>query len=142
MGVQCLPGDLVIEEGQLVEALVFVISGRLSVQESKEEHLTERQVYDIACCQGEFKKEIMTGAWFGEVCLFGKNMEFVHASTIVAVTESELAVLSADEFFKIIMKYPRLMGQYQTMETRFNEGTLRLDDLAFQADFPPCVSIK
>lgn len=117
--VECLPGDVVAEEGQLVQEVVFVILGRLAMQ-SPPEH----------GCEGSREVEIETGAWFGEESLFGEGC--VRAGTIVAIVESELAVLRAREYHRIVRKYPRLMEKHRSIESALISGALSLEELAWR----------
>lgn len=117
--VECCPGDVVAEEGQLVQEVVFVILGRLAMQ-SPPEH----------GCEGCREVEIETGAWFGEESLFGEGC--VRAGTIVAVADSELAVLRSRDYHRIVRKYPRLMEKHRSIESALISGALNLEELAWR----------
>merc|ERR1712066_225253 len=111
----CSQGDLVIEPGQPIQELIFVIHGRLIAQLCEGEHETTRQ----SCVRSsgglpepllqQCEVELGSGAWLGEMCLFE---ECVSTSVAAAVTESELAVLPADEFHRVIQKFPNLLQRH------------------------------
>jgi len=89
--VEAVPGDLVVEEGQLEEELVFVVQGRLVLElgaDPDPQWLKKGLCYGNGC-QGT-QVEMETGAWFGEACLF--VLDRVRGETAVAILESELAV--------------------------------------------------
>jgi CRP-like cAMP-binding protein len=70
------------------------------------------------------------GAWFGESCLF--DLEHIRAATIIAVSESELAVLTAANYMKVIEKYPRLLERHKDIQERIHDGTLDIRKLAYK----------
>lgn len=115
MWVQSLPGDVVAEEGQLMQEVVFVMHGRLLM--SGDETSFEMDV------------EIRSGGWFGEGCLF--NQELEQKSTVVAIAETEMAVLSASEYIRIIQKYPRILAQHRSIEKGLLDGSVTLQDLRY-----------
>lgn len=121
--MQCLPGDLVAEEGQLVQEVTFVIHGRLVMQLAAPGD------------EGEAKDaEVETGAWFGEDCLF--NDGCVRNSTVVAVVESELAVLTSGDYRRIVEKYPRLLEKHQIIQEALAKGILAIGELDYRNHQP------
>merc|ERR1712048_1288045 len=100
----------------LLQEVVFVIQGRLAVQAATGGFLFGERP-DVGSDGKEVpssqEEEIEAGAWFGEDCLFEHNC--VRSSTIVAVAESELAVLNACEYKRIVQKYPRILEKHQSI---------------------------
>merc|ERR1711874_907268 len=77
--VQALPWDLIVERGQLVRELVFVVQGRILMQifsplgcdsrksrsgEDEEDDAVQEEAFDA-------------GAWFGEKCLFDRPHPYI-----------------------------------------------------------------
>lgn len=135
---QCLPGDLVAEEGQLVQEVVFIIHGRLAVQISRSQAMGS-----MKCMSPDMELEntsspeveIETGAWFGEACLF--DSECIRNATIVAIVESELAVLPASSYLQIVQKYPRLLEKHQKIQEALAAGKASMDMLAYKLQIAP-----
>jgi len=148
--VQALPGDVVVEEGQLVQELVFVVQGRVLLCErraagsnaaeeaAKEKRgstssmvtlipkvplLPDDEDYDI------IEIELEAGAWLGERCLFE---EHVRDCTAIAETDAELAVLPRSEYHRIVAKFPRLRIRIQALTERVTNGELSLEDLKYK----------
>uniref|UniRef100_A0A7S1ANV2 Cyclic nucleotide-binding domain-containing protein n=1 Tax=Noctiluca scintillans TaxID=2966 RepID=A0A7S1ANV2_NOCSC len=120
MWVHSLPGDVVAEEGQLMQEVVFVMHGRLLMSWSEE--TGDEASFDMDV-------EIRSGGWFGEGCLF--NQELEQKSTVVAIAETEMAVLSASEYIRIIQKYPRILAQHRRIEKGLLDGSVTLQDLRY-----------
>jgi len=74
--------------------------------------------------------DIEMGAWFGEACLF--NRRHIRTATFVAAAESELAVLPASEYQRIVQRYPRLLQRHRNIERALREGQLSITELAFK----------
>lgn len=146
---QVLPGDLVAEEGHLITEIVFVMLGCLQASigtDSPQTSSIPRQTaapqaipgglngrrMGAACLTGNDQEEyeIRTGAWFGEACFFDANR--IYTATIVALTECELAALSANDYMRIVQKYPRLWERHQAIEKSIASGALSLKDLAYK----------
>jgi len=133
-----VPGDLVAEEDQLVEEIVFVVQGRLVVQfglgsNGQEFDVDELEVRKLATsddCVPPRETNLETGAWFGEACLL--KCRRIRTATFVAATETELAVLPAREYFRIVQKYPRLLERHQNIEEAMRDGRMNVADLAFR----------
>lgn len=131
--VQSLAGDLVVEEGQLEEELVFVIEGSLmkirsgfglmSIEDSDDE--------DEDSVDGMKKTPFCKGAWFGERCLFQDDS--LRDFTVITDVDSELAVLSAVDYMRILKLYPRLHRQHEDLVTALEKGKMDLADLAYKA---------
>eukprot|EP00435_Cladocopium_sp_Y103_P059096 s41_g21.t1 len=110
--VQSLAGDLVVEDGQLEEELVFVIEGSLM--------------------------KIRSG--FGLMSIDDSDDEDVwHRLALLRVitdVDSELAVLSAVDYMRILKLYPRLHRQHEDLVTALEKGKMDLADLAYKAPQP------
>lgn len=123
--VQALPGDIVAEDGQLMQEVVFVIQGRLLMStytgSSSGIGLDDNSDED---------SEIGTGAWFGEACLF---QETIQTASIIAIVETELAVLCAKDYCRIIENYPRLLKQHQLIQQALQDGSMSLTELQHTA---------
>lgn len=135
--VQCLPGDLVAEEGQLVQELVFVLQGRLAVQFTPCIAVTasgraSSSSQHEAPLAREF--ELDAGAWFGEACLFEERS--ICNATFVAMTEVELSVMPACDYRRIVQKYPRLLERHQNIEQAIRGGQIGKDELAYHPPRP------
>lgn len=124
--VQCLPGDLVVEEGQLMQELIFLVQGRLMVQRAGDADGIEM--------------EVETGAWFAEACLFDEGFE--HTATVVAGADSELAVLPAKEYHRIVQKFPRLLNRHTVLQQAVKNEKVSISQLAYKADRPHRVSVR
>jgi CRP-like cAMP-binding protein len=176
MWVQCLPGDVLGEQGQVVQEMVFLTRGQLMARYMKgnrDQHLdlpssqvavheTESggvQRISTATEDSESPSEsdsaddidvdrasavvepmamfmkveheaiMESGAWFGESCLF--DLKHVRAATIVAATESEVAVLPGHAYMAITGKYPKLLQQHRAIEAQLRDGTLDIHALAY-----------
>jgi CRP-like cAMP-binding protein len=121
--VRSLPGDVVVEEGELTQEIVFVVDGELMLQE------------DGIGDDDEAAVRFGPGSWFGEDCLIDHSI--VRADTIVAVKESEMAVLQCSDFKKIIKKYPKIKQKYKSMADQWATGKLRNSCLRYS---PQCVN--
>eukprot|EP00929_Paragymnodinium_shiwhaense_P088782 TRINITY_DN49095_c0_g2_i1.p1 TRINITY_DN49095_c0_g2~~TRINITY_DN49095_c0_g2_i1.p1 ORF type:complete len:1063 (+),score=209.41 TRINITY_DN49095_c0_g2_i1:57-3245(+) len=142
--VQALPGDIVVEVGQLVQELAFVVQGRLVVLayiEDEQQAAKERR--EQARSRGHkavFTRlengmtvkeyELEAGAWFGERCLFEE--EYVRECTAIAAVEAELAVLPMSQYEKIITKFPRLMQRHKFLAAGVESGELDVSDLEYR----------
>lgn len=155
--VECLKDDLVAEDGQILQEVVFVIDGCLRAYAGRNERLefrmdspvghfsenyesTHRDFVSETCLSedGSFIKpkctdknmELKSGAWFGEACLFDRDR--IRTSTVIAMDQCELAVLQADEYQHVIWKYPMVLKRHKEIEQSFASGRLNLDDLAYK----------
>eukprot|EP00927_Polykrikos_kofoidii_P001427 TRINITY_DN10537_c0_g1_i11.p1 TRINITY_DN10537_c0_g1~~TRINITY_DN10537_c0_g1_i11.p1 ORF type:complete len:935 (-),score=175.34 TRINITY_DN10537_c0_g1_i11:75-2879(-) len=145
--VRCLPNDLIAEEGQIMEAIVFLLSGRVvalypdpsegkDLQDSVPEH-TAVEASEADTPVRPQEERIITveaGGWFGEGCLF--NPSSVHAATVTAAAETELAVLPAVEYHRIVKRYPRLQERHEALEKALLEKQVSVSQLAFRAKRP------
>ncbi|CAK9092864.1 Potassium voltage-gated channel subfamily H member 1 (Ether-a-go-go potassium channel 1) (EAG channel 1) (EAG1) (r-eag) (Voltage-gated potassium channel subunit Kv10.1) [Durusdinium trenchii] len=128
--VQSLAGDLVVEEGQLEEELVFVIEGSLmKIRESY--GIMESDSDEEESVDGVKKTYLCKGAWFGERCLFQDDS--LRDFTVITDVDSELAVLSAVDYMRILKLYPRLHRQHEDLVTAIEKGKIDLADLAYKA---------
>jgi hypothetical protein len=116
--VMYLHGDVVVEDGQLICELSFVMEGVLCVYKVNPESSNGQLAY----------VQLEVGAWFGERCLFDEAAA-CHA-TIVAQTDTNLAVLSRDDFFKIMASYPRVQEQHALWVEDLKRGKLQFSDIA------------
>merc|ERR1712113_1310223 len=73
-----------------------------------------------------------SGAWFAEACLFQDNYE--HTATVVAGAESELAVLPAKEYHRIVQKFPRLLNRHQVLQDAVKNEKVNIAQLAYKVD--------
>lgn len=124
--VECGGGDLVAEEGQLEEDLVFVVVGRLfsfctSVLRKRDPVKDAKECFEA-------------GAWFGEACLFFSDS--VRGTSIFARTDAELVVLQATDFHAVIKKYPQLCLRHAGIKKELHAGSLCLSSLAYQPPPP------
>eukprot|EP00928_Gymnodinium_smaydae_P012842 TRINITY_DN14691_c0_g1_i2.p1 TRINITY_DN14691_c0_g1~~TRINITY_DN14691_c0_g1_i2.p1 ORF type:complete len:869 (+),score=167.41 TRINITY_DN14691_c0_g1_i2:141-2609(+) len=157
--VQCLPGDLVAEQEQLVQEVVFLVQGRLVAELGNGSHgryidIKPQSEQDpgkddfpgelTAALQlaaldgwaasspsftGPMERTLETGAWFGEGCLLDNGR--IYVATVYAVTESELAVLAASEYMKVVANYPRLYRRHQELEAAVTSNKVALDELQY-----------
>lgn len=131
------PGDLVVEEGQHVREVAFVIRGKLTIRYgrgSQGMHLDVNigQENMVDCRVRTWPEaEMQEGAWFGESCLFDEERMMVAA--IYTLADSELAVLAAPEYLQIVQKYPRLMERHRKICAAIAQGKLKLEQLAYEA---------
>jgi hypothetical protein len=119
--VTALSGDIVVEEGQLVHELIFLIQGHILLLESascSEYSEPEMEVSETS---------LRPGAWIGEGGLFDR--EHVRLQTAVATTHVELAVLPIVEFHKIAHNHPKMAKLVVQMEKAAEAGTLKIDFL-------------
>lgn len=151
--VQCMAGDVVLEEGEILQNLIFLIRGKLvfraspgadtkrldvSIAEAlklsldndnEEDHFEGRATNSLWMADRE--KTISAGAWFGEACLM--DQERICAYTVLAVTGAELAVLAAVDYLRVVQKYPKLWEKHQSIERGLASGTLSMERLAYKA---------
>lgn len=155
--VQCAPGDLVVEEGQVIQEVVFLVHGRLLVHHSdsappspaspsqqsrawRSEEADEGPdgrgdatdggpATDPATETLELT-ELEDGAWFGEACLFAQKV--VRTFGAIAVAETELAVLPARGYRRVLQRYPHLLERHGAMHRALRERRLDLADLAWR----------
>jgi len=145
--VQCSAGDLVVEAGQLEQEVVFVVMGRLLSfpKDNQQSPMMGDRGWNPSPRSSKSDKaerlgeevEIAAGAWFGESCLFSDGR--VRNTTIFAHTDSELAVLQASDYNRIVKKYPLLSQRHHAIQKEIQAERLSLWDLAYQApsqEFP------
>lgn len=143
--VQCLPWDLVVEQGQLLQEIVFLIQGRIIMQCFTQECQFDARPIDAS--QEEFfeeelveEQELEVGAWFGEKCLFEDDR--VRTATGLAAIDSELAVLHNSEFHRILTKYPPLLEMHGALQKGLSNGHLSYDELEYRRPPPPSSSLR
>eukprot|EP00928_Gymnodinium_smaydae_P059673 TRINITY_DN4307_c0_g1_i5.p1 TRINITY_DN4307_c0_g1~~TRINITY_DN4307_c0_g1_i5.p1 ORF type:complete len:803 (+),score=137.26 TRINITY_DN4307_c0_g1_i5:177-2411(+) len=135
--VQCLPDDLVAEEKQLVQEVVFVVEGCIHVRpgsgcNGRDWDVTEASLEAILANGGgvPMSADLGTGAWFGEACLFDSRR--IRLATFLAVVLSDLAILPASEYFRVLQKYPSLQTRHKCIERSIAERTARISDFAYK----------
>lgn len=139
--VQALPWDLIVERGQLVKELVFVVQGRVIIQVYGSDGFDTlgNQALDVAqlCVVDEeesdhlmAEEELIPGAWFGEKCLFDEAR--IRTCVGVAAMESELAVLRAEDYHRILSTYPNLRRQHEVIAQRLRMKELTFDRLEYK----------
>ncbi|CAK0846605.1 unnamed protein product [Prorocentrum cordatum] len=74
--------------------------------------------------------ELEDGAWFGEACLFAQKV--VRTFGAIAVAETELAVLPARGYRRVLQRYPHLLERHGAMHRALRESRLDLADLAWK----------
>jgi hypothetical protein len=116
--VHCLPGDVVVEEGQLMLQIVFVIRGKLIIMGTNVPLGADLQDVDIH-----------PGAWFGEIALFESDRTYDFS--VVSIMESELAVLDAGCYHRIVNKYPRICARHRHILSSLSTEQISLDMFAY-----------
>jgi len=131
--VHCLPGDIVVEEGQLMQEIVFIIKGKLLVIEQCDGSFDvvdsfrrppQGANYQVSAALASDALDLHSGAWFGEASLF--ETDRTGDFSVVAVAESELAVLEAKNYHHIVGKYPRVLARHRHICERLKDGKLDL----------------
>merc|ERR1719221_19230 len=136
--VHCLTGDLVAEDGQTVQEVAFVIRGRLTVRfgPGSQGWRLDAPVKDVKADRSLVgawpNMDIEAGAWFGESSVFDQSR--IRTARVLASSESELAVLAAPEYIRIVEKYPLLLGRHRKLQKAVVEGRLSLDGLAYKPE--------
>jgi len=115
--VQALTGELVVEEAQIEQELVFNIQGSLALFRSMDD---EGQVDE---------QSLPPGAWFGEKCLFLAGC--VRDFSVAVESDSELAVLTVQEFTRVLCLYPLLKRQHTKLARGVITGKMNMQDLAY-----------
>lgn len=152
--VQCAPGDLVAEEGQLACELVFVVQGLLTAYMGSTCRSCSQRgpgldvPMDLMASHNEQDHgdefdgplddqwaTIESGSWFGEGCLFEERR--IRTATIVAQIESDLAVITRADFFNIMKRYPRLQKRHGRIEEAIINGKLPMDELGCKLRWGP-----
>lgn len=152
--VQCAPGDLVVEEGQVIQEVVFLVHGRLLVHHSDSAPPSPTSPNPSRVWRSEAEgpegrgdaadgspavgprtetlelTELEDGAWFGEACLFAQKV--VRTFGAIAVAETELAVLPARGYRRVLQRYPLLLERHGAMHRALKERRLDLADLAWK----------
>eukprot|EP00930_Biecheleria_cincta_P068506 TRINITY_DN5597_c0_g1_i1.p1 TRINITY_DN5597_c0_g1~~TRINITY_DN5597_c0_g1_i1.p1 ORF type:complete len:801 (-),score=121.56 TRINITY_DN5597_c0_g1_i1:61-2463(-) len=121
--IEAQDGDLVAEEGQIEEELVFVIQGCL--------YMLRDTNQEKALCDMQMLQEIALdpGSWFGERSLFVRHS--ICEATIVAGAASELAMLRSDEFSRVLAQYPAIQETHEDMRKAISLRKLDLTELEY-----------
>jgi len=162
--VICTPSDLVVEEEQLVQEVVFVVTGCLLAQYSASQegfvmdvkhgnhdeadrgsNAVVRAVHSMGSHRPRGsalssatsfyssdagvlrERELAGGAWFGESCLVDTGR--IYVSSVFALTDSELAVLTATDYKRVVSKYPRLMRRHRDIVQAVRTGIITVEEL-------------
>ncbi|CAE8584191.1 unnamed protein product, partial [Polarella glacialis] len=72
---------------------------------------------------------LVSGAWFGERCFFGSDM--IREFTVIADSQSELAILPLFEYMRVVQLFPRLWKQHNRLQKECRRGKLHLEELAY-----------
>jgi CRP-like cAMP-binding protein len=121
--VQCFPGDLVVEEGQVEEEVVFVIHGRLLMTSAKDEDSDSSN-------SAPDEEELDSGTWFGEACLFEEKVP--RKFTVYAVSDSELAVLAFRDYHRICNSNPEMFRHHQFVAQAIQEKKIDISRLGYK----------
>eukprot|EP00930_Biecheleria_cincta_P079371 TRINITY_DN67184_c0_g1_i1.p1 TRINITY_DN67184_c0_g1~~TRINITY_DN67184_c0_g1_i1.p1 ORF type:complete len:172 (+),score=29.39 TRINITY_DN67184_c0_g1_i1:352-867(+) len=113
--IEALAGDLVVEEGQIQQEMVFVVRGKLTVLKP-------------SVAGGVDEVQLDAGSWFGEQSFFTKR-PIIRNFTAMAVEEAELAILTMMEFLKLMEIYPQMKRRLKKLAKAVQQGQLRVDDL-------------
>lgn len=143
--VMCVPGDLVVEEGQLIQELYFVVHGCLQVVEHlpAPKKMHEKSPSFLAglrkrrpgqCGELGLPKEFGMGAWFGEQCLvrYKGQTETTFRYSAVAAIETELAVITGPEYRRIAEKYPKVLKRLSRLEVLLASCAVDMSQLAYK----------
>merc|ERR1712176_271452 len=106
--------------------MVFIIHGRILLQHIRRWSKTPAN----GVPPGEDELELESGAWWGEACFFEQGR--VRDFNAFAAVESELAVLPAHEYHRVLQLYPQQAALHRALEQGIHSGRLSLDDLAFK----------
>jgi len=115
--VHALTGELVVEEGQVEQELMFVATGRLTML--RVDPFTEQLE----------EESLGTASWFGERCLFLANS--IREFTVVAEEDAELAYLHISEFQRILALFPEIQKQLVHLTELVDKGKLDVRDLQY-----------
>jgi len=69
------------------------------------------------------------GAWFGESCIV--NRQHVLSASIISQGLSELAVLSEEEYTRVVNKYPAMAKRHERFVEEMGNGTISLKDISW-----------
>lgn len=140
--VHCLTNDVVAEDGQQVQDLAFVVRGRLMVRfgPGSEGWRLDATLSDVkAGCKwvaGVWADmDMEAGAWFGESCIFDQNR--IRTCSMMVLSETELALLAAPKYFRIVEKYPLLLGRHRQLEKAIQQGKLSMEGIAYKPAAEP-----
>lgn len=130
--IECGAGDLVAEEGQLEEDLVFLVVGELL-----QVCTSSMMMCDVLSTS---HTPLQAGAWFGEACLF--QAKTVRGNSLFARVDSQLVALQASDYHAVIKKYPLLALRHKSIEHEIRSGKLDLESLGYQAPPPKPPVVK
>lgn len=119
--LEALAGDLVVEEGQVEQELVFVITGKLMLLKPGNPDTTANGVDEL---------QLSAGSWFGEQCLFVRKHDRVREFAVMVMEDAELAVLTLQSFDNLMDTYPLMHKQLRKLSRSVRAGKLSLSELA------------
>ncbi|XP_075976503.1 potassium/sodium hyperpolarization-activated cyclic nucleotide-gated channel 3-like [Anticarsia gemmatalis] len=105
-----LANDLVVAAGEFGDCMYFIATGTVAVYSLK----------GVEVCHLE------DGAHFGEVALLMKDSK--RAATVVAVENTQMYRLDADDFKRYILTYPMLYERIETLASRRMNEIVLVDD--------------
>ena len=111
-----LPWSVVVKEGDPGDAMFFVLEGELRVR-----LLIAGKESQIALLQA--------GDFFGEFCLFDHGPR---SADVVANASSQLLVLSASAFYRLVEEAPELAAQFLMAISKTLVSRIRADNKRFQ----------
>jgi len=155
---QVLAEDLVADEGQAVRELIFVMAGGLqaiinasargqldmNIHELNdldvEEHDRRTRIVEQSQTRTSsadtFLQDTMLnlprGAWLGEGALLCSDRAYT--SVITAVTKSELSILPAQEYVRIVHQFPRLLERHVRLKREVAAGLAGFKALRYQEE--------
>jgi len=111
-----LPWSVVVKEGDPGDAMFFVLEGELRVR-----LLIAGKESQIAT--------LLTGDFFGEFCLFDHGPR---SADVVANSTSQLLVLSASAFYRLVEEAPELATPFLMAISKTLVSRIRADNRRFQ----------
>jgi voltage-gated potassium channel len=132
---QILPGDIVADEGQSLQEVVFLIEGSLQAWVRPgfmelDAHISALFVSECSSSAECTVIRIKAGAWFGEASLF--QDEHVYTASVSALTRCEVALLPSAKYIAILQRYPWLYERHQSLVKKIEEGTIKLLSLKYR----------
>lgn len=155
-----LPGDLVADQGQAVQEIVFVMTGELeaiidaAANGQMDQSVQEMEVMkapsihsqrgssssspggsssDCFASHDRKSDEILRlprGSWIGEASLLSDIR--IYTAIITAVCKSELSILPASEYVRIVQSFPRLLERHIRMKRSIQAGNSDYASLAYR----------
>mmetsp|Transcript_39557 Transcript_39557/g.93137 ORF Transcript_39557/g.93137 Transcript_39557/m.93137 type:complete len:897 (+) Transcript_39557:36-2726(+) len=145
--IHAFQGDTVVEEGQLVQEMIFVVKGRLAMlapgekQVEQEDGESGSDADSSSDDSDRMSKEegveeyLDDGAWLGEKALFMED--HVRTCTVMAATDCELAVLPIQEYKAIIKRHPRMWERHRQTSKWLESGCMSYRNLRYKDSKDP-----